>query len=455
MPTDLQWGGRFTTPPDPALSAFGSSLEDDLVLAPFDVAVSQAHVRALAGGNIVTAELAASLVEALTYVSSEIARGQFAAYARRGAFEDVHGAIDARVRELAPEAGAWLHTGRSRNDQVATALALYSADRAGRGRARCSSIARHLLDTAALELEAGTLLAATTHWQPAQPVLFAFWLAAVAESFVRGAERFQHAAAAAMRWCPLGSGAVSGSTLPLDRDAACAQLGFAAPTRNALDAVGSRDALLDAAHAFARAVTDSSRACAELIVWATPAFGYVRLGDASSTGSSLMPQKRNPDTFELVRGGAAELNGLYSGALASLAGLPLSYHRDLQQTKRLGLLVCERGTAMLDVFEIALRDTSFDRARMSEHAGDGFTVATDLADALIRQGVSARDAHARVGAAVRDAERRGMELEIDGLDGPLTPGASVRAKVTSGSTSPGAVQAALSSLRAELDALRA
>jgi argininosuccinate lyase len=461
----LQWGGRFDVPPDAALIAFGSSLEDDLVLAPFDAQTSQAHVAALAGGKVLDDATAAALRTALVRVAVEIEEGTFAEFARASGAEDVHGAIDARVRALEPQAGSFLHAGRSRNDQVATTLALYAHDRARAGAHRAASIARHLLGRAAEELEARTMLAATTHMQPAQPVLLAFWLQAAAEPFVRSAKRFAAAATFAKESCPLGSGAVSGSTLPLDRAAACKFLGFERPSRNAMDAIGTRDAVLDVAQACARALADASRVSAEIVVWATPGFGYVKLGDASSTGSSLMPQKRNPDVFELVRGCASEVAGLYMGALTSTIGMPLSYHRDLQETKRLAILACERTLAALDAFERALRDTTFERVNMTARAGEGFTVATDLADALIVRGVSARDAHHLVGGVVRAAEEAGRTLDasdlatladragLKNLNAPLDPTASIDAKATIGSTSPGAVRAGLAALAAEVENL--
>ncbi|MBC5810659.1 MAG: argininosuccinate lyase, partial [Candidatus Eremiobacteraeota bacterium] len=233
----LQWGGRFSGSPDAALIAFGRSLEDDLVLAEFDVACSQAHVAALVAGNVVDVTIAHALERALAKVAEEIASGEFAGYARASGAEDVHGAIDARVRALAPEDGEWLHAGRSRNDQVATTLLLYARDRVGRGADLCRAIARRALADARTALEAGTILPATTHWQPAQPMLLAFWLEAVAEMFARAAERFARTAEDAARFCPLGSGACSGSTLPLDRAVAARELDFEAPGRNALDAV--------------------------------------------------------------------------------------------------------------------------------------------------------------------------------------------------------------------------
>ncbi len=231
-----------------------------------------------------------------------------------------------------------------------------------------------------------------------------------------------------------------------------------------MDAIGTRDVVLGVAHACVNALADASRVAAEIVLWATPAFGYVRLGDASSTGSSLMPQKRNPDVFELVRGSASEIAGLYVGALTSTIGLPLSYHRDLQQTKRLAIAACERALLALDAFERALADTSFVREKMNAHAGDGYTVATDLADALILRGVSARDAHGYVGAVVRSAEAEGRALDASDLatlaqkaglaavKAPLDPASSVAAKVTAGSTSPAAVRAGLASLADELGA---
>jgi len=459
----LQWGGRFAGAPDAALLAFGSSLEEDLVLAPFDIATSRAHVTALESGSILNAVHARELRAALDTVADEIADGTFAAAARAGAAEDVHGAIDARVRDLAPDAGPSLHAGRSRNDQVATTLALYVRSRADLGAALCAEVVSLCLTEARSALERGTVLAATTHWQPAQPVLLAFWLVAVAESFARAMERFDRAASDALRSCPLGSGACSGTTLPLDRAAAASELGFVAPSINALDAIGNRDIALDLVHAVARALGAASRASEELVLWCTPAFGYARLGDEASTGSSLMPQKRNPDPFELVRAHAAAANGALAAALGTTTGIALSYHRDLQETKAIVIRATERGLLAIDAFARALGYVRWNDAQMNARAGDGYTVATDIADALILRGVTARRAHELVGAAVTNAERERRPLrESDlatlatsaGLDGefeaPLDAVASVRAKRTSGSTEPGAVAASISALETGL-----
>ena len=455
----LQWGGRFASTPDASLLAFGSSLGDDLFIARFDALCSLGHVAALRGGGIISDDDAAVLTDALNVVSSEIADGSFNAWAIGQSFEDVHGAIDARVRELAGKAGERLHAGRSRNDQVATTLQLYAREMATNGARLALDIAALCEDRATVALERQTLLAATTHWQPAQPVLLALWLDALAQSFVRAAERFVSVAADATRFCPLGSAALAGSSLPLDRDAAARVLGFAAPSRNALDAVGDRDVVLDLLNAVMRATVSASRASEELVIWATPAFGYIRLDDAASTGSSLMPQKRNPDPFELVRGAGARSIGTYAGAVASINGMALSYHRDLQETKSLVIHGVGAGLAALDAFRRAFAHVHFNHAEMTARAGAGYTVATDLADAVILAGATAREAHRAVGERVLAAEEEGRPLDREDArrlgvpDAPVDPLGSVLGKRTSGSTHPDAVAASIAQTREEMAAL--
>ena len=449
--SSLQWGGRFASAPDATLLAFGSSLADDLVLAPFDVRCSRAHVAALA--NVLAPHDAAALRDALDRVAGEVDDGTFAAWATTRDFEDVHGAVDARVRELAGAAGERLHAGRSRNDQVATTLLLYTRDRAGRGVRSALDVAALFEDRAGGALERGTLLAATTHWQPAQPVLLAFWLDAAAQGFVRAAERFARVAQDAASFCPLGSAALAGSSLPLDRIAAARELGFTAPSRNALDSVGDRDVALDLLHAAVRAAVAASRPSEELVIWATPAFGYVQLDDAASTGSSLMPQKRNPDPFELVRAAGARAIGVYAGALASTNGVALSYHRDLQQTKALVIEGTEAALAALDAFRRAFAHVRFNETATGANAGDGYTVATDLADSLILGGASAREAHRAVGerVVVAEEERRALDVRdaaaLGVPDAPVEPRESVLGKRTAGSTAPGAVAASIAATR--------
>lgn len=446
------------------LAAFGSSMDEDMLLARFDVLVSRAHVGALRSAGIVSCETAETLLHALRTVDAEIEAGSFEPFARASGAEDVHGAIDLRVRELCSDgAGEWLHAGRSRNDQVATTLLLYSRDRAKRGRALSLAIARTFVSRAKVELRAGTLFCATTHWQPAQPALLAFWLAAAAQPFVRAARRFGEAAVACALECPLGSAALAGTTLPLDRELEARELGFAGPSRNALDSVGNRDGVLDVAHGFVRAAVDASRSAGELVVWCTPAFGYARCGDASSTGSSLMPQKRNPDAFELVRATAAELAGEYAGALGTLCGLALSYHRDLQRTKRVAMGIVERGAAVLEAFRAALLDLELDRTAMNSRADEGYALATDFSDALVRAGVPARRSHQLVGERVALAEREERPLEGPDLEAladaarseavraPLSALASVQAKRTAGSTHPDAVAETIARIEADIE----
>jgi argininosuccinate lyase len=466
LTTSLQWGGRFSEAPDPALIAYGSSLTDDLVLAEFDVRCSHGHVVALAEAKLLDARTAQTLHAALDTVAQEIARGEFVGFARTGMFEDVHGAIDARVRALTPpEIGELLHAGRSRNDQVATTLLLYARDRAERGAAACAQIAGAFLVRAREALERKTLLAATTHWQPAQPVLFAFWLHAAAQPFVRAAVRFERVRTDAARTCPLGSGAVSGSSLALARAAAARYLGFAEPSPNALDSVGDRDVALDLLSAVTRAVVAASRPSEEFVVWSTPAFGYARLGDAAATGSSLMPQKRNPDPFELVRAAAPGAIGALTAALGTTAGIGLSYHRDLQGTKAHVIRGTESGLATLDAFGRAFGYLAFDEARMTAAASRGFTTATDVADALIARGVTARQAHRIVGAHVAASEA-GQDAFAAGdlaalrdasgiadLRAPLDAAEAVDAKQTPGSTNPALVAEAIRATERELAAI--
>jgi len=290
-------------------------------------------------------------------------------------------------------------------------------------------------------------------------VLLAFWLDACAQPFVRAAMRFAAVEDTARTACPLGSGAVAGSSLPLDRWAAARSLGFTQPSRNALDSVGDRDVALDLLHAGARAVVAASRACEEFIMWSTPAFGYARLADAAATGSSLMPQKRNPDPFELVRAAGARVAGAYAGALATTTGIGLSYHRDLQETKALVIRGTEHALAALDAFARAFDHLVFNEAAMTARAGDGYTVATDLADAVISSGKTARTAHRAVGERVLRAEIEGRALDAgDALalgvpNAPVDARASVDRKRTAGSTNPAVVADSIAQTNAEITAL--
>lgn len=290
-------------------------------------------------------------------------------------------------------------------------------------------------------------------------MLLALWIDAVAQGFVRAAERFARVAADARRFCPLGSAALAGSSLPLDRAAAAQALGFDGPSHNALDSVGDRDVPLDLLHAAARAAVAASRPSEELVIWATPAFGYIRLDDAASTGSSLMPQKRNPDPFELVRGFGARAIGAYAGALATVNGMALSYHRDLQETKAQVLAGVPPALAAVDAFRRAFAHVHFRHDTMNARAGDGYTVATDLADAVILAGATAREAHRAVGERVLLAEDHGRPLDRDDAvalgvpDAAVDARGSVLGKRTAGSTHPDSVAAAIARTRHAIAAL--
>lgn len=461
----LQWGGRFAGGPDKHLLKFGSSLTEDLVLAPFDVDVSLAHVEALLGGGLLTNADALLLKKALRTVSKEILDGTFAERAMQTEAEDIHGAIDVRVRELTGDVGERLHAGRSRNDQVATTLLLYVRSRAQLAARQSQDIAASFVSRASDELSAGTIVAGCTHRQPAQPVLLAYILMAWAQPFMRASRRFTLVARDAAAFCPLGGAALAGSTLPLDRQKAAAILWFDQPSLNALDGIGNRDSALDLAHACVRTMVEASRISEELISWCIPAIGYARLGDSAATGSSLMPQKRNPDPFELVRARAATLLGAYVGALGTLCGLAPSYQRDLQETKRVTISIVEETRTALDAFARACDALTFNRVAMSIRAADGYTLATDIADALIARGVRARVAHAQVGARVAVAEAEGRALDdtdlraleqqlgLSDLTAPLDAKSSIKAKVTLGSTEPNEVRRHIALLEVELAAL--
>jgi argininosuccinate lyase len=288
-------------------------------------------------------------------------------------------------------------------------------------------------------------------------VSLAFWLDGAAQGFVRAATRFARVARDAARFCPLGSSALAGSSLPLDRAAAAHELGFGEPSRNALDTVGDRDVALDLLHAAARAVVAASRPSEEFVLWTTPAFGYARLGDAAATGSSLMPQKKNPDPFELVRAAAARTLGTYTGALASTSGIGLSYHRDLQETKAQIVHGVEHALAALDAFARAFSHLHFNESAMQARAADGYTVATDLADAMIAAGSTAREAHAAVGERVLLAEGQRRPLDASdlaaiGISGaPLDGAASIAAKRTSGSPNPEMVSRSIAATQREIE----
>jgi argininosuccinate lyase len=445
--TSFLWGARFDAPPDAQLIDFASSFRDDLAIAAFDIRASRAHVLVLERAQVVSSGEACTLDNALVTVGRELADRSFDGDAT---FEDIHSAIEARVSELAgAEVGGKLHSGRSRNDQVATAIALFARDGLGGVASDAAGLAVEFLDAADRELTAESLMPGTTHCQPAQPILIAFWLHAAGVGVARQIRRLD-VMRDSMNRCPLGAAALAGSSLPLDRRLAAAVLDFTAgPSENALDSVGDRDMVLDTLYACSTLLVHLSRVAAELIAWCSPLVGFVRLSDDAATGSSIMPHKRNPDTFELVRAKAASVAALLTSVFAQLKGLPISYHRDLQESKRALIAGLAETQVSVRAFRRAFSSISFDRARCNAAVVDPFVCSTDLAERMILGGVPFRAAHAAVGGRIKTAEAAGAPLCGD--DGaPLDPLSSVRAKATLGSTNPSLLRQAILATRISL-----
>jgi argininosuccinate lyase len=449
------WHGRFADAPAEALLDFTESLSFDSRLAPDDLAGSRAHVDMLARVGLITEEERSVMGAALTRVEAELAAGTFTFLPLD---EDIHTAVERRVTELAGPAGAKLHTGRSRNDQVALDLRLY-VRREGRvvGRKLCD-LMQVLLRRAAQAHAEDVYLPGYTHMQRAQPVLLAHHLLAHFWALSRDVDRLADALDRA-DVSPLGAGALAGSTLPLDPAGVAAALGFARPFENSLDAVSDRDFVAELLFVAALAQVHLSRIGEEVVLWATEEFGFLRLADAYSTGSSMLPQKKNPDIAELVRGKAGRLIGNLTGFLATLKGLPLSYNRDLQEDKE--PLFDTLDTLVLAASAMAgLLDTStFDYARMRTAADAPASAAADLAEDMVRAGTPFRDAHALVGKLVRESVERGIPLDelimTEPKLGPdalaaLESGASVRRRTSPGGAGTASVAAQLESARTRL-----
>ncbi len=452
------WHGRFAEAPADDLLAFTSSLDVDRRLAADDIAGSRAHVAMLARVGLLTDDEADAVVTALDTVTKELADGTFE-FAPTD--EDIHTGVERRVTELAGPAGAKLHTGRSRNDQVALDLRLFL-----RREGRAAAVAVHELQEVLVRraADAGVAyLPGYTHLQRAQPVLLAHHLLAHFWSFARDVDRWRDALERA-DVSPLGAGALAGSSLPLDPDWVARELGFSRRFENSLDAVSDRDFVAEALFVAALTQTHLSRLGEEIVLWSSDEFGFVHLADAYSTGSSMLPQKKNPDIAELARGGAGRVIGDLTGLLATLKGLPLAYNRDLQGDKEPlfdALDTCGNALrAMTGLVETA----EFDRDRMQAAADSAATAATDLAELLVRGGVPFREAHAAVGTLVRQAAERGIALEelvmTDPRLGPealavLEPGEAVRRRTTPGGAGPEPVRHQLAAARARLDEQRA
>ncbi len=400
------WGARFASGPSPELAALSVSTHFDWALAAYDIRGSRAHASALEAAGYLTADEAAGMRAGLDELEAAVARGDVVA---RPQDEDVHGALEqALIDIIGPELGGKLRAGRSRNDQIATLVRMYLLDHM---RTLAREIIR-LIDALVAQAEAhpSAIMPGRTHLQHAQPILLAHHLLAHAWPLVRDLERLRDWSVRASV-SPYGGGALAGSTLGLDPALVAAELGLSRPAENSLDGTAARDVVAEFAFIAAQIGVDLSRCAEDIIVWNTREFGFVTLDDAYSTGSSIMPQKKNPDIAELARGKAGRLIGNLTGLLATLKGLPLAYNRDLQEDKEPVFDSVRTLEIVLPAFAGMVATLRFDTERMAELAPQGFSLATDVAEWLVRQGVPFRDAHEISGSLVQACERRGIGLE--------------------------------------------
>jgi argininosuccinate lyase len=459
------WGGRFSSGPSRELVALSRSTHFDWRLVPYDLAGSVAHANALHRADLLTDDDHRALLDGLAALRDEYAAGQLHPAASD---EDVHGALERLlIARIGPDAGGRLRAGRCRNDQVATLFKAYLRDQA-------RSIARLLLDLVdVLAARARDHLDVTmpgrTHLQHAQPVLLAHHLLAHAWPLLRDVERLRDWDARVAVDSPYGSGALAGSSLGLDPRAVAHELGFAESSANSIDGTASRDFVAEFAFVAAMTGVDLSRIAEEVVIWTTAEFGFARLDDGYSTGSSIMPQKKNPDIAELTRGKSGRLIGNLAGLLATLKGLPLAYNRDLQEDKEPVFDSVDTLLVVLPAVTGMIATLTFDTARLASLAPQGFSLATDVAEWLVRQGVPFREAHELAGAAVRRCEELGCDLpelsdeQLAEVSAHLTPGVrevltvegSVASRDGRGGTAPVRVREQLAELLAGVEAARA
>ena len=455
MSSDKPWAGRFTQATDPRVEAFTESVSFDARLAPYDIQGSIAHATMLGRCEILTRAEVDAIVSGLQAIDQQIAAGEFE---WDTALEDVHMNIERRLTEQVGDVGKKLHTARSRNDQVATDLRLFMRDAIDQTGAALDQLADTLLELA--EREADTIFPGHTHMQVAQPVSFGHHMLAWREMILRDADRFADCRRRTNRM-PLGAAALAGTPHPIDRSITCELLGFDQVCENSLDAVSDRDFALEYRAAASLLMVHLSRMCEELVLWTSAAFGLVELPDAFCTGSSIMPQKKNPDIAELVRGKSGRVIGSLQALLVLMKGQPLAYNRDNQEDKEPLFDTVDTVLACLRVFTpmVGALEVRADRALAA--AGQGFATATDLADYLVMHGVPFRDAHAVVGRCVRRATDAGCdlaELPLEDLQAEsaaikpdvyavLTVEGSVAARDHIGGTAPNQVRAAINRAR--------
>lgn len=448
------WGGRFKGGPSPLLEAINRSIGTDFRLWPHDVRLSTQWARALAGAGVLTHDEARLIGEGLVRVGERLAGGE----APTAADEDIHTMIDRLLHEeIGSAVAAKLHTGRSRNDQVATATRLWTLDAVERVDAAVRQLQQVLVARA--EGLQDALMPAYTHLQRAQPVSVAHWLLSHVWPLQRDRSRLADAARR-LAECPLGSGAIAGTAFGVDRTALAASLGFSAPTPNSIDTVGDRDFVAEVLFALSLMGAHLSRLAEDLILFGSSEFGFVRFGDGFSTGSSMMPQKRNPDALELARGSAARFLGDLVALLGTLKGLPSGYNKDLQDDKRALFGAVDAMLIVLPAVAGTVDELTWD-VRRTEAACTSAMMATDLADYLVRRGATFRESHAAVGQLVRQAEEQGIELDAlplaairaahplfgDDAGASLGARASLAHREAVGGTGPDAVRAQLAQAR--------
>lgn len=458
MSNNVSWGGRFATGPAQAVAAYTESLSFDTALFEHDIAGSQAHATMLGRQGILSTTEAQILVDGLAQVRDEIRAGHFV---WKPELEDVHMNIEARLTALVGDVGKKLHTGRSRNDQVALAFRLYVSD----ALRTWQTLARALVGAFVAKAEAhqDDILPGCTHMQPAQPVSLAQHLLAYAWMLKRDVARMD-SAERRTRICPLGAGALAGSTYPLDPAFVAEELGMYGVFDNSMDAVSDRDFVLEALFCASTTMMHLSRFCEEILLWVNPAFAFVRLPDAYATGSSMMPQKKNPDVAELMRGKVGRVYGSLTALLTLMKGLPLTYNRDMQEDKEPFLDADKTLCASLRLMASMLGALTFRTDKMRAACAAGYLNATELADYLVGKGVPFRQAHHITGKAVALAESRGVgleALEIDTLR-TLCPhidadvydildyATAVRRRETPGGTGPHSVMRQIEGLRSWL-----
>ncbi len=453
------WGGRFSDVTHPDVEAFTASVRYDRRLYRQDIAGSIAHARMLHSVGVLSDHEFESILSGLTDILHQIESGRFQ---WSDELEDVHMNIEMRLTEQIGDAGKKLHTGRSRNDQVATDLRLYARESTDRIGSQIAALQSALLDFA--EREAETVMPGYTHLQVAQPVTFGHHLMAWFEMLDRDRARFNDARRR-LNSSPLGAAALAGTTIPIDREATRAELGFDALCRNSLDAVSDRDFVIEIASACAQTMVHFSRMCEEIVIWASEAYGLIRLSDAFTTGSSIMPQKRNPDVAELVRGKSARVAGHLQSLLMLMKGQPLAYNRDNQEDKEAFFDCLDTAGDSIKMMHGMILDIRPQRERMLQAARDGYSTATDLAEFLAKAQVPFREAHEIVGRIVRHCVERKCRLEELSLETlqsfapvldesiaeALKPAVAVAARDHAGGTAPAQVRAAVAEGRERLN----